>query len=118
MTEEDWTAERVGAWELAELGARRAAGGHPYLEFLRVPDLSAGLYVLDAGEVDRQSPHGEDEIYVVMSGRGRLRMGERDVAVEPGMTLFVAAGVDHRFHDIAERLVLLVAFGPAEGSKA
>jgi mannose-6-phosphate isomerase-like protein (cupin superfamily) len=115
---EGWSKEPVGAWELADLVAREAASGRPYLEFVRVPDLSVGLYVLEAGGVDRQSPHTEDEAYIVMSGRGRLRMGTEDVPVGPGTTTFVAAGVEHRFHDITERLVLLVAFGPAEGSRA
>ena len=118
MSEGEWTTERVAAWGLEELEAHRADAGPPYLEFLRVPDLSVGLYVLDAGAVDRQSPHTEDEAYVVMSGRGRLRMGDDDVAVETGSVAFVAAGIDHRFHDIEERLVILVAFGPAEGSRA
>jgi mannose-6-phosphate isomerase-like protein (cupin superfamily) len=118
MTDDGWSTERVGAWGLADLIAREEASGRPYLEFLRKPDLSVGLYVLEAGAVDRQSPHTEDEAYIVMSGRGRLRMGDEDVAVGPGATLFVAAGVEHRFHDIEERLVLLVAFGPAEGSRA
>jgi mannose-6-phosphate isomerase-like protein (cupin superfamily) len=118
MAEAEWTTERVAAWGLEALEARRAEAGPPYLEFLRVPDLSVGLYVLDAAAIDRQSPHTEDEAYVVMRGRGRLRMGEEDVAVGPGSVAFVAAGIDHRFHDIEERLVILVAFGPAEGSRA
>ena len=117
MTDDGWSDEQVGAWELADLVARQGASGRPYLEFLHKPDLSVGLYVLEAGGVDRQSPHTEDEAYIVMSGRGWLRMGDEDVAVVPGTTMFVAAGVEHRFHDIEERLVLLVAFGPAEGSR-
>ena len=117
MADEGWNTERVGAWELADVVARGAESGRPYLEFLRVPDLSVGLYVLEAGGVDGQSPHTEDEAYIVMSGHGRLRMGPQDVAVGPGTTAFVAAGVEHRFHDITERLVILVAFGPAEGSR-
>jgi mannose-6-phosphate isomerase-like protein (cupin superfamily) len=117
MSGDGWSTERVGAWELADLIAREEASGRPYLEFLRKPDLSVGLYVLEAGGIDRQSPHTEDEAYIVMSGRGRLRMGDEDVEVVPGTTTFVAAGVEHRFHDIEERLVLLVAFGPAEGSR-
>lgn len=118
MADGRWTQERVGAWALADLVARGAASSAPYLEFLRVPDLSVGLYVLDAGAVDRQSPHTEDEAYIVMSGRGRLLMGDEDVEVGPGSVAFVATGVVHRFHDITERLVILVAFGPAEGSRA
>ncbi len=103
---------------LADLGDRQAASGEPYLEFLRVPDLSLGLYVLAAGAVDRQQPHTEDEAYVVLAGRGRFTAGTDTRPVAPGDTIFVAAGVPHRFHDIAETLRLVVAFGPAEGSRS
>lgn len=48
------------AYSLSTLEARREAQGRAYLEFLRVPALSAGLYVLPAGGEDGQSPHGED----------------------------------------------------------
>jgi mannose-6-phosphate isomerase-like protein (cupin superfamily) len=117
MPEERWTTEPTGAWDLAGLLEAQRSSASPYLEFLRAPDLSVGLYVLEAGAVDGQSPHTEDEAYIVMSGRGRLRMGDDDVAVGPGSVAFVAAGVEHRFHDIDERLEILVAFGPAEGSR-
>jgi mannose-6-phosphate isomerase-like protein (cupin superfamily) len=89
----------------------------PYHEFLSVPDLSGGLYVLEAGATDRQSPHTEDELYVVMSGRARMTVGDEVRDVRAGTVVFVAAGVSHRFHDIEERLVLIVAFGPAENSR-
>lgn len=108
----------MDAFELADLVARRAASGRPYLEFLSVPDLSLGLYVLEPGEPDRQQPHGEDEVYVVMAGRGRITVGGEVAAVGPGSVVFVAATVPHRFHDITEELRLLVAFGPAEASRA
>jgi mannose-6-phosphate isomerase-like protein (cupin superfamily) len=106
------------AFSLAELVERRAAAGNPYLEFLSVPDLSLGLYVLGAGEVDRQQPHTEDEAYVVLAGRARFTAAGVTRDVGPGDTLFVGAGVDHRFHDITDELRLIVAFGPAEGSRA
>ena len=107
----------MDAWELDELEAARAGSGRLYHEFISVPDLSGGLYVLEAGATDPQSPHTEDELYVVMSGRGRVMVGGEVRPVQPGSVVFVAAGVEHRFHDIEERLVLLVAFGPAEGSR-
>ena len=106
------------AFDLADLTARRAASGRPYLEFLSVPDLSVGLYVLAAGEPDRQQPHGEDEVYLVLAGRGRITVGDEVRDVERGSIVFVAAGIAHRFHDITEDLTLFVAFGPAEGSRA
>jgi len=105
------------AWELEVLEAARAAEGRLYHEFLSVPDLSGGLYVLEAGAVDPQLPHGEDELYVVMAGRGAITVAGAERTVRPGSVVFVGARVAHRFHDIEERLVILVAFGPAEGSR-
>lgn len=105
------------AWELSEIDAERAAEGRLYREFLRVPDLSAGLYVLEAGVPDPQTPHGEDELYYVVSGRGRITVGAESRDVAPGSLVFVAARVPHHFHDITERLEILVLFGPAENSR-
>ena len=109
---------QTAGFESEAIEAARAAAGRLYHEFLRVPTLSAGLYVLDAGAIDPQRPHLEDEVYVVMAGRGRLRMGDEDVAVGRGSVAFVAAGVDHRFHDIEERLSILVLFAPPETEPA
>jgi mannose-6-phosphate isomerase-like protein (cupin superfamily) len=106
------------AWEVADLDATRMASGRLYHEFLSVPDLSGGLYVLEAGATDPQSPHTEDELYVVQSGRARITVGDEDREVMAGSVVFVAARVPHRFHDIEERLVILVVFGPAEYSRA
>jgi mannose-6-phosphate isomerase-like protein (cupin superfamily) len=108
----------MDAWELAEIDRRRVARGVRYEEFLRVPDLSAGLYVLDAGATDAQSPHTEDELYYVVRGRARVTVGDEERDVEAGSLVFVAATVPHRFHDIVERLELVVFFGPAEGDRA
>lgn len=105
------------AWELEDLETARGASGRLYHEFVSVPDLSGGLYTLEAGATDPQSPHTEDELYVVMSGRGRVTVGDEDRPVRPGSVVFVGASVPHRFHDIEERLVILVAFGPAEDSR-
>lgn len=108
----------MDAWELDEVEAERSTRGRLYHEFLTVPDLSAGLYVLEAGATDPQSPHTEDELYYVVDGRATISVGAEDREVRPGSMVFVGAGVPHRFHHIEERLVLLVAFGPAEGSRA
>ena len=81
------------------------------------PDLSAGLYVLDEGATDPQAPHSEDELYHVVSGRARFTAGDETREVRAGSLVFVAARVPHRFHDITERLQILVVFGPAEDSR-
>ena len=107
----------MDAWEYSAVEADRAATGRLYHEFLRVPDLSAGLYVLDAGAADPQSPHTEDELYYVVAGRGVVSVGSETRPIVPGSLVFVPADVPHRFHDIAERLELLVVFGPAEATR-
>ena len=108
----------MDAFELTDVAAERQASGRPYLEFITVPDLSVGLYVLAAGQPDRQQPHTEDEVYYVVSGRAKITVGDEVRDVVPGSIVFVATGVPHRFHDIIEDLTLFVAFGPAEGSRA
>jgi quercetin dioxygenase-like cupin family protein len=92
----------------------RTAAGKLYREFLRVPSMSAGLYVLAAGATDPQKPHHEDEMYYVIRGKGRFRAGDDDQEVSAGSVLFVAAEVEHRFYDITEELAVLVFFAPAE----
>jgi mannose-6-phosphate isomerase-like protein (cupin superfamily) len=108
----------MDGFEIEALEAQRWGSGKAYLEFLRVPALSVGLYTLEAGAVDGQSPHTEDEIYVVMTGRARIDVGDEVRDVGPGSVVYVAASVPHRFHDITERLEILVVFAPAEGSLA
>lgn len=100
--------------DIAEINKQRAASGKLYREFLRVPSMSAGLYVLQPGSPDPQQPHHEDEMYYVIRGRARFRAGDEDQEVSAGSLLFVAAEVEHRFYDIAEELAVLVFFAPAE----
>ena len=102
------------AFEIADLVATQESSGKLYLEFLRVPSLSMGLYVLPAGATDPQQPHTEDEVYYVVRGKGALRVGGEDMAVAAGTTVYVGANVEHRFHSITEELRLLVFFAPAE----
>ena len=99
---------------IEEIDRERSKAEKPYREFLRVPAMSAGLYVLSAGGNDAQRPHQEDEMYYVIRGRGRFRAGDEDTEVSAGSVLFVAAQVEHRFYDIAEELAVLVFFAPAE----
>ena len=104
------------ARSLADLLEEHEGAGRPYLEFLRSESMSVGLYVLPAAGVDEQLPHREDEVYVVIHGRGRFTADGQTRDVAPGDVIFVAAGVDHRFHEIAEELQLVVLFAPPESS--
>jgi mannose-6-phosphate isomerase-like protein (cupin superfamily) len=95
--------------------ARRKKG---YAEFLRVPAMSVGVYVLAVGGVDHQTPHAEDEVYYVVRGAARFRKGEEEQKITAGDVLFVAAREPHRFHSVTEELVVLVVFAPAESSRS
>jgi quercetin dioxygenase-like cupin family protein len=101
-------------FNISEVEKNREQSGKRYLEFLRIPAMSAGVYVLPAGSADPQSPHKEDEMYYVVRGRARMRAGSEDREVSEGSVIFVAAEVEHRFYDIAEELLVLVFFAPAE----
>jgi mannose-6-phosphate isomerase-like protein (cupin superfamily) len=100
--------------KLLEIDQQRAQSGKLYREFLRVPSMSAGLYVLPAGGTDLQRPHHEDEMYYVVRGRARFKIDNEDQEVSAGSVMFVAAEVAHHFYDIAEELAVLVFFAPAE----
>src|SRR5215211_5025708 len=108
----------MDAFELKELLDQRSRTDRAYLEFLRVPSLSVGLYVLPAGGIDSQQPHTEDEVYYIASGRGAIAVAGANRNVAAGSVVFVKAGDEHRFHSIAEELVILVFFAPAEYANA
>jgi len=103
----------------------RAAGhfavptGEPnqYREHLRAADMSVGTYCIPVGGKDGQSPHTEDEIYVVVRGRARLATDTTEVEVGPGSVIHVPAHEPHQFVDVSEDLSVLVVFAPAEHTK-
>jgi quercetin dioxygenase-like cupin family protein len=87
-------------------------------EHLAVPDLSCGTYSLPAGGTDPQTPHTEDELYLVTRGAATLWTPAGSAPMRPGDVAFVASGEEHRFVDIAEDFAVVVVFGPAEDSRA
>ena len=103
----------VDGWEVvdvSEVKARLKGEAVEYLEFLNVPTLSCGLYSLAAGSKDMQAPHDEDEVYFVLEGKARMRLGDEEKAVTPGTLLYVQAATEHSFFEIEEDMLLLVMF--------
>jgi mannose-6-phosphate isomerase-like protein (cupin superfamily) len=84
-----------------------ANGGYEVVH--RSPGLEVGVYVLVAPEPDRQQAHADDELYLVLEGRGTLTVAGKEVPVEEGKAAFVPAGTDHRFTGY-EGLSVLVIF--------
>ena len=104
------------AFELSKLISERADSNKLYLEFLKTLDLSMGLYVLPAGGMDPQSPHTEDEVYYVVSGRAKILVMDESREVQAGSIVYVAKNMAHRFYSIEEELTVIVFFAPAEYS--
>lgn len=103
-------------WKVFDLEQlkRQVAGAEPRIfEFLRGTQMSCAIYRLPVGARDMQAPHLEDEIYVVLEGKARLRIDGQEREVGAGTVLFVGATTDHSFFDIQEDLTLLAVFGPA-----
>src|SRR2546428_11406688 len=91
-----------GFFQLTEIEQQRLLTGKRYLEFLRVPTLSQGLYVLPAADADPQSPHKHDELYYVIHGQACMSIRSENQEVRAGSTVFVAAGVEHRLYEIQQ----------------
>jgi mannose-6-phosphate isomerase-like protein (cupin superfamily) len=101
-------------FHIDDVTRERAEKNKLYLEFLRVPAMSAGVYVLPKDATDPQKPHREDEMYYVVRGRARMQIGSDHAEVRPGSVIFVGAELEHRFYDVQEELEVLVFFAPAE----
>jgi mannose-6-phosphate isomerase-like protein (cupin superfamily) len=91
----------------AALERLRDRGGYEIVH--ESPGLEVGVYVLVAPEPDRQQPHADDEVYVVLEGAGVLEIEGATVKLDTGHAAFVPAGADHRF-SAYEQLAVLVIF--------
>ncbi|MBK1646009.1 cupin [Thiocapsa imhoffii] len=103
---DDWLV-----FQLDDLMGRVKPGTLSLKEFLRTPSLSCSVYHLPAGSRDMANAHEEDELYLVLGGRGRLRVGEDEHQVREGTLMYVRAACDHAFFDVEEDLTVLVFFG-------
>jgi quercetin dioxygenase-like cupin family protein len=101
-------------FHIDDLSRQRSESCKLYREFVRVPAMSAGVYVLAKGGTDPQKPHREDEMYYVVRGRARMQIGSDHSEVRAGSVIFVEAEREHRFYEIEEELEVLVFFAPAE----
>jgi mannose-6-phosphate isomerase-like protein (cupin superfamily) len=93
--------------DAAKRRLQAAGGGYEIVH--ESPGLELGVYVLVAPEPDRQQPHADDEVYVVLEGSGVLDIEGAKHPLEEGHAIFVPAGADHRF-TAYEQLSVLVAF--------
>jgi mannose-6-phosphate isomerase-like protein (cupin superfamily) len=104
-------------FKLSEVIDRHQKLREPWFEFLRVPDLSVGIYSLPVGSEDPQFSHPEDEVYYILAGRAVLKVENENRVAEPGAILYVSANTHHRFHDIQDDLTCLVFFAERSAPK-
>jgi mannose-6-phosphate isomerase-like protein (cupin superfamily) len=97
------------AFDVQAVNERLKAGNGGYEIVHESPGLEVGVYVLVAPEPDRQQPHEDDELYVVLEGSGVLEVEGESTAVREGSAVFVPTGADHRFTGY-EGLSVLVIF--------
>lgn len=89
--------------------------GVPFTEAMRHGSMSVEIFA-PRGE-DRQSPHAQDELYIVASGEARFEHNAAMTEARAGDVLFVPAGDPHRFHDMSADFVTWVIFWGPEGGE-
>jgi mannose-6-phosphate isomerase-like protein (cupin superfamily) len=102
-------------FEIEQVRSRLEAGNGGYEVVHSSPGFEVGVYVLVAPEPDHQQPHDDDELYVVLDGRGVLEVEGDAIPVEPGQAIFVPAGAVHQFTGY-EGLSVLVIFARTSGA--
>jgi mannose-6-phosphate isomerase-like protein (cupin superfamily) len=108
----------VDALEVEATRRRLEEAGGGYEIVHESPGLEIGVYVLVAPEPDHQQPHADDEVYVVLEGRGELTIEGESVEVSEGKAAFVPAGAEHRFTGYEGLSVLVVFARPHETTSA
>lgn len=108
MKEQDWLV-----FQLPELRKKIERGNLSFQEFLSTPSLSCSIYHVPAGSKEMQRAHEEDELYLVLEGKGRLRVDGDSHAVQEGTLMYVRAYCDHAFFDVDEDITALAFFGTA-----
>ena len=110
-----------GAWDphAAAISPGQVAPPGPlrwvrYRELKHSQIMSAGVYELPAFSRDHQTPHADDEIYYVLSGTSEIMLDDTSYETEPGMLIYVPAGLPHLFHHITTDLRLLAVFAPVK----
>lgn len=91
----------------------------------RIPGVSGSVPVFNRVTLDVKlnrlippnefATHAQDEIYVVIDGRGAFVHGGQREPIEPGDFLFVAAGVAHVFEDFEKLTLWRIYYGPKGG---
>jgi len=88
----------------------------PFAKLMEHGTMSVEYYA--PAEVDKQTPHRQDEIYIIMHGTGMFNRNGEIIAFAPGDVLFVPAGMEHRFENFTNDFATWVIFYGADGGEA
>jgi len=110
------TGERRRATVTEAMEHLPGPGGERFAKLLGHGSMEVEVYAPRG--TDPQTPHSRDELYVVVSGTGEFVNGPDRHPFGPGDVLFVPAGVEHRFEDFTEDLMVWVIFYGPEGGEA
>ncbi|MEO1049183.1 MAG: cupin domain-containing protein [Bacteroidota bacterium] len=102
------------SFDIGEIYDRLKSSNRRYESFIDVPALKTGMYILPAGGEDNQNPHELDEVYYIVSGRGKFVSEGQKLDVKPGTILYVKAKTSHRFEDIEQELKIIIFFSEAK----
>ena len=98
----------------SDVVARLDEAGTDYAETLENGSMRVGLY--RPQKLDPQTPHTQDELYIVQTGRGDFVCDGERARFEPGDVLFAAAGIEHRFeHFSGDFSAWVIFYGPEGG---
>jgi mannose-6-phosphate isomerase-like protein (cupin superfamily) len=106
----------VHPFDVLGVARRLQATGGGYEIVHESPGLEVGVYVLVAPEPDRQQPHEDDELYIVLEGRGTLEVEDESIDLEEGHSVFVEAGAEHCFTGYEGLSVLVIFSRPREAA--
>lgn len=86
-----------------------------FATLMRHGTMSVELY--EPQKIDPQSPHDQDELYVVIKGQGRFVCAGREAHFVAGDVLFAPARSEHRFVDFSDDFSAWVVFYGAKGGE-
>lgn len=100
----------------ADEAARLQASDNLFHVLFKRGDFSMELFAPRG--TDTQSPHTQDEVYVISSGQSQFLRDDQVASVRAGDALFVPAGMVHRFFDFSEDFrAWVIFFGPEGGCR-
>lgn len=105
--------KRQSIFSVKDLKPLIGQNGRQFHVFLDNETMSVEYLEYPAGHIDPQHPHAWDELYYIISGRSQFTADNVTRKVNTGDNIFVAAQVEHKFHDIEEDLSVIVFFSKA-----